>query len=73
MNASGVNWQLGLLDFSACEMVLVLKLISVAVARQDAWQAKNRGKVRGWVGGWVGAKSRGARCVGGSCLVYACS
>ena len=51
MNASGVNWQLGLLDFSACEMVLVLKLISVAVARQDAWQAKNRGKVGGWVGG----------------------
>ena len=46
VNASGENWQLGLLDFTACEMVLVLKLISVAAARQDAWQSKKKNKVR---------------------------
>ena len=45
VNASGENWQLGLLDFTGCEMVLVLKLISVAVARQDAWLVKKGTKV----------------------------
>lgn len=45
VNASGSNWQLGLLDFTGCEMVLVLKLITLAVARQDSWQSKKRGKV----------------------------
>ncbi len=78
-NASGLSWQMGLLDFtgwvenvnrrekrllfsgrvltlvkpsppvhlSRCEMVLVLKLIALATARQDAWQAKRGGKVKG--------------------------
>lgn len=47
VNASGSNWQMGLLDFTGCEMVLVLKLITVAVARQDYWQSKKKGKVCG--------------------------
>lgn len=45
VNASGSNWQLGLLDFTGCEMVLVLKLIAFAVARQDHWQSKKNSKV----------------------------
>ncbi|GAX79182.1 hypothetical protein CEUSTIGMA_g6622.t1 [Chlamydomonas eustigma] len=43
-SASGLNWQLGLLDFTGCQMVLTLKLITLAVARQDAWHAKRHGK-----------------------------
>ena len=42
-SASGENWRLGLLDFTACEMTLVLKLISLAVARQDGWMARKKG------------------------------
>uniref|UniRef100_A0A7R9V9L7 Uncharacterized protein n=1 Tax=Chlamydomonas euryale TaxID=1486919 RepID=A0A7R9V9L7_9CHLO len=44
VNASGENWQAGLLDFTGCEMVLVLKLISLAVARQDGWKLATRGE-----------------------------
>ena len=43
VSASGENWQLGLLDFTACQMTLVLKLISIAVARQDGWWSKRKG------------------------------
>ncbi len=46
VNASGENWHLGLLDFTGCEMVLVLKLIAFAVSRQDHWQAKKKAKAR---------------------------
>lgn len=44
VNASGANWQMGLLDFTGCEMVLVLKLITIAVARQDHWLMTKKDK-----------------------------
>ncbi|KAG1668525.1 hypothetical protein FOA52_012119 [Chlamydomonas sp. UWO 241] len=44
VNASGANWQAGILDFTGCEMVLVLKLITFAVCRQDAWQLRKSGR-----------------------------
>lgn len=35
-NASGVNWNAGDLDFTGAQMVLTLKLISMAMCFQDA-------------------------------------
>jgi len=35
VNASGMSWTLGQMDFTGCEMVLVLKLVSIAVSTQD--------------------------------------
>jgi len=42
VNASGEAWQAGQMDFTGCEMVLVLKLISLAVARQDHYVATRK-------------------------------
>ncbi len=36
VNASGLSWNAGDLDFTGGQMVLTLKLISMAVSYQDA-------------------------------------
>mmetsp|Transcript_35537 Transcript_35537/g.78847 ORF Transcript_35537/g.78847 Transcript_35537/m.78847 type:complete len:511 (-) Transcript_35537:481-2013(-) len=40
VNASGASWNEGQIDFTGCDMVLVLKLIALAVCYQDSYTKK---------------------------------